>query len=190
MERATPNAQNISKFTLFKGLNRINQPLNSTVKGYQYYYNANCRKNFTVKIDEFLTKSKMNDSTLFDNGDNLNPNEMMKKYNKISAMWKEYEYKWMLFEQGGKEIPWPPNPESLLAHFAHKLYPDIMIQSIPPSGIDWKRILKHAIIRYHPDKFEHNFSRLLTTDEERQFAKRKSNEITQVLNECYRMYCK
>jgi len=194
MERTTPTSHNSSKFTLINGSRRTNQPILSTGKGYQYYYNANCRKNFTVKIDEFLTKSRVggfSQSSLFENEDEkCIISEMMKEYKKIFAIWKEYEHNWHLFEQGSKEIPWPPNPESLLAHFAYKLYPEILNQQNPINSIDWKKVLKQAIIRYHPDKFEQNFSKFLTTDEERQYAKKRTNEITQILNECYRMYCK
>ena len=76
----------------------------------------------------------------------------------------------------------PINNSTFIYHMRAVLESNNKLNKLKSNKDLWSKVKNEALRRYHPDKFNHNFEKCLTSEEDKELIMRQINEIWKVLN--------
>ncbi|CAI2365508.1 unnamed protein product [Moneuplotes crassus] len=103
-------------------------------------------------------------------------------------LWDTYEAHWLSFSKTpspstltASQIPFPPNNTTFILHMRRILERKGEGVQVRNTKEQWRKCVKEALRRYHPDKFRQNFGKLLDNEHEKEILMGRINSLCQVM---------
>ncbi|CAI2366055.1 unnamed protein product [Moneuplotes crassus] len=109
------------------------------------------------------------------------------------SLWDTYESHWQSFKScpsqdlTADQIPLPPNNITFVLHMRRILEQNSEITKAKNTKEQWKKCVKEALRRYHPDKFIQNFGKYIPDLSEKEILLEKINQLCKIVTTCFHL---